>query len=341
MRKFKLLLSLSLFLSILFYNTQLPSDTFSICAVDPVTGQVGSAGASCIAGSLILSDVHPGRGVIHTQSYWHPQNQQYARYLMQQGYSPQQIIDSLVAHDAQKSPTIRQYGIVDLIGGGRSAAYTGINCFDWKGHLLTPTFAIAGNILLGPQILDSMRSRFLNTPGTLADKLMAALQGAKVIGADTRCLSRGTSSISAFIRVGRPQDTTGTLYLDLNVNYTDPGHDPIDSLQVLYNMWLTGISTISSEIPEKPFLYQNYPNPFNPITKIKFDIPLNIENENVKIKLVIYDILGRETAVLVNQELKPGTYETEWDASEYQSGVYFYRLAAGEYTETRKMSLVK
>jgi uncharacterized Ntn-hydrolase superfamily protein len=253
--------------------------TFSIVAVDPVTGQVGSAGASCIAGSIIISDVHPGVGVIHTQSFYLAQNQNYANYLMNQGYSPQEIIDSLVANDAQNNPAIRQYGIVDLIGGGRSAAYTGASCIDYKGHLLGPDYAIAGNILLGPQILDSMETKFLNTPGTLADKLMAALQGAKVIGADTRCTSRGTSSISAFIRVANPQDTTGQLHLHLNVNNTPVGVDPIDSLQILYNMWIPVelISFTASVNSEDVFLRWSTASELN---NLGFEIQRSYDSED-------------------------------------------------------------
>ena len=105
------------------YLTQilLSDDTFSIVAIDTITGQVGSAGASCIQGSIIISDVHPGLGAIHTQSYWNSINQDSASSLMEQGYSPQEIIDWLVENDAQNDPTIRQYGVVDLLNGGRSA----------------------------------------------------------------------------------------------------------------------------------------------------------------------------------------------------------------------------
>ena len=159
--------------------------TFSIAAVDLQTGEVGSAGASCISGSLILSDVHPGVGVIHTQAYWNSQNQQNARNLMNQGWSPQAIIDWLVANDAQGNPTIRQYAIADLPEGGRSAGYTGTSCTDWKGHLTGPGYAIAGNILLGPEIIADMETAFQNTPGSLAFRLLAALQAANVPGADT------------------------------------------------------------------------------------------------------------------------------------------------------------
>ena len=76
-------------------NILLSNDTFSIVAVDTLTGQVGSAGASCIQGSIIISDIHPGLGAIHTQSYWNASNQDSASSLMEQGYAPQDIIDWL------------------------------------------------------------------------------------------------------------------------------------------------------------------------------------------------------------------------------------------------------
>jgi hypothetical protein len=89
---------------------------------------------------------------------------------------------------------------------------------------------------------------------------------------------------------------------------------------------------------EKYSLSQNYPNPFNPVTKISFSIPAgNTDNT----KLVIYDVMGREVAVLVNQGLKTGSYEAEWNAIDVPSGVYFYKLTAGSFTETKKMSLIK
>ena len=101
-----------------------------------------------------------------------------------------------------------------------------------------------------------------------------------------------------------------------------------------------GISTISTEIPRQFNLYQNYPNPFNPVTKIRFSIPSTLENRQ-SVSLKIYDILGKEIAVLVNENLLPGTYETEWNASNYSSGIYFYSLLTDNFTQTRKMVLIK
>ncbi len=103
-----------------------------------------------------------------------------------------------------------------------------------------------------------------------------------------------------------------------------------------------GINPISTEIPNNFSLSQNYPNPFNPSTKIRFDIPQTVGNgRDRSVKLTIYDLLGREAAVLVNEELNPGVYEVDFDGSSLPSGVYYYRLASGNYTQTKKMVLLK
>jgi uncharacterized Ntn-hydrolase superfamily protein len=318
-------------------NNLISQDTFSITAVDLATGYVGSAGASCIAGSIILSDVHPNRGVIHTQASYNSSNQIYARNLMNMGLTPQQIIDSLIAHDAQNNPTVRQYGITDFVGPTvRRAGYTGVNCINYKNHVLGTTFTVQGNILLGQQILDSMFARFVNTQGTFADKLMAALQGAKVPGADTRCTNK--SSISAFLRVAKPTDPQGGPYwLDLNVNNTPLNKDPIDSLQVLYNQWvISGISNNQNIYPESFSLSQNYPNPFNPNTIISFDIA-KLSN----VKLVVYDMTGSEVQILADNMFHRGRYTVSFDASGLASGTYFYRLKADDFIDTKKMIVVK
>ena len=226
-----------LFLIIVSTRILVSQDTFSIVAVDTITGQVGSAGASCIQGSIIISDIHPGVGAIHTQSYWNAINQDSASSLMDQGYTPQDIIDWLVANDSQNDPTIRQYGIVDLIDGGRSAGYTGENCYDFKGHKLGENYAIQGNILLGQSILDDMEAAFLTQYGTFEEKLMASLMAANVTGADTRCTPYGTPAISAFIRVADPDNSEDSLYMDINVNNAPLTLNPLDSLNVLYWDW--------------------------------------------------------------------------------------------------------
>ncbi len=97
-----------------------------------------------------------------------------------------------------------------------------------------------------------------------------------------------------------------------------------------------GIEPISGTTPDKFELSQNYPNPFNPITNINFSVP-----KSGSVKLVVFDAAGREVAELVNSNLNVGTYKVDFKASHLSSGVYFYRLVTSEFTEVKKMILVK
>ncbi len=99
---------------------------------------------------------------------------------------------------------------------------------------------------------------------------------------------------------------------------------------------VNGISVISGEIPSKFSLEQNYPNPFNPVTNIRFNVA-----ETGFVKLVVFDIMGREVKTLVSETLKPGVYLADWDGSLATSGVYFYKLMIDYYTETKRMVLIK
>ena len=210
--------------------------TFSIVAVDTITGEVGSAGASCIAGSNIIEDVVEGIGAINTQSFYLSGNQDNAHALLIAGITPDSIMSWLEANDVQNDPTRRQYGAVTLAGQGASAAFTGILCIEWKGHHTGPGYSIQGNILLGPEIIDSMKFVFLNTSGPFAERLMAALEAAKVIGADKRCATAGKSSISAYIKVARIGDG-GIPYLSEIVGNTIDSTDPIDLLRLKFDNW--------------------------------------------------------------------------------------------------------
>ena len=120
-------------------------------------------------------------------------------------------------------------------------------------------------------------------------------------------------------------------------------HNPFYVIQVLLTStsFTTGINQVGSEIPVKFDLSQNYPNPFNPTTKIDFSLP---QSEQVTLK--IYDITGREMVTLVNQKFNAGKYTAAWhglDATGHQvaSGVYFYKIVAGNNIQTKRMVLVK
>lgn len=108
-----------------------------------------------------------------------------------------------------------------------------------------------------------------------------------------------------------------------------------EAATIKYNQPI-GVITNSNELPRQFKLNQNYPNPFNPRTIINYQLPIS----NF-VKLIVYDILGREVTELVNSMQKAGFYEVEWDGSNLASGVYLYKIEAGTFVDSKKMVLVK
>lgn len=106
--------------------------------------------------------------------------------------------------------------------------------------------------------------------------------------------------------------------------------------------WLTPVTQISTEIPKQYQLFQNYPNPFNPITNIKYSLMSNVKGETSNVKLIVFDIQGKEAAILVDEKQSAGTYEVDFSAKGYSSGVYFYSIFInGKHIDTKKMILIK
>ena len=131
-------------------------------------------------------------------------------------------------------------------------------------------------------------------------------------------------------------DTSFNIYLSGGYQYISyPYFWEPAAIAAKYNQ-LVGISNSGSEVPHEFYLYQNYPNPFNPATTINYDLPVT-----GFVKLAVYDILGKEIAVLVNEKQTAGKYVVQWDASNYPTGVYFYKLTTSGFTETKKMILIK
>jgi G:T/U-mismatch repair DNA glycosylase len=109
-----------------------------------------------------------------------------------------------------------------------------------------------------------------------------------------------------------------------------------DAFILKFTAAITGINLISNEIPSSYSLSQNYPNPFNPSTVVRFQLSVV---SNVVLK--VYDVMGREVQTLVNEKLSAGTYEVTFDGSNIPSGVYFYKMQTGDFSETKKMILMK
>ncbi len=146
-------------------------------------------------------------------------------------------------------------------------------------------------------------------------------------GTDTRLTNNTSTSNLPSIAV------SGSL---VNVLWSD---DRNGNFEIYYKRNPTGnigLQITSTEIPHKFSLSQNYPNPFNPTTNFEFSIP-----QAEFVNLTIYDAMGRVVETLHNGELKSGIYKADWNASNFPSGVYFYRLSAGSFNDTKKMILIR
>jgi len=105
---------------------------------------------------------------------------------------------------------------------------------------------------------------------------------------------------------------------------------------------VTDVENPNKIIPANYNLEQNYPNPFNPSTKIKYSVSNSNENQNLSlVKLSIYDVLGKEVKTLVNERKQAGTYQVTFNADDLPSGIYFYKLQSGNFTQVKKMTLLK
>ena len=328
----KQLLTLILFITI-DIHIALSQDTFSIVAVDSTTGEVGSAGASCVdlfftsfSDDDFLSQLIPNVGAINSQAYYISTNQDNATTRMNLGDTPEQIIEWLKANDVTGTPEYRQYGIAALNNGSPlTAAFTGNLTDDYKGHIVGPNYAIQGKILLGRQVLDSMEARFNRASGDLACKLMAALQGANMVGADSRCSENGTSSLFAFVKVSKPTDDFGDPSFLVSVRtQSDAGIEPIDSLQRKFDL-IHNCNNVNKNEADVYFKdLKVYPNPTSHY--------ITLENASmIPGKFFLFDGSGKIMAQGFLSKTKTIPVET------YLSGVYFLKINSGNKTSIKKM----
>jgi len=294
---------------LLFSLQSFSQDTFSIIAVDPSTGEVGAAGATCLFNQNdgiidIISSIIPGKGGILSQAYVCVPNINLQNGIeqMNNGLSPDEIIDWLVENDQCNALSFyyRQYGIVDFDENGnvRTAGYTGTFADNYKEDRQGDTYSIQGNILLDQSVIDNMENNFNNTEGTLAEKLMSAMQGANFAGADSRCLDEGTSSATAFLIVYQPDDVVGQPTIELNVGSQQPGVEPIEILQEMFDNYL------SLDGNDEEQMVKLFPNPSNGI--------VNLNNLNMY-KIDVFDITGKNVLTTIGNSvnihsLEKGTY---------------------------------
>jgi len=202
--------------------------TFSIVGYDPETKDLGVAVASkFIAVGAIVPWAKAGVGAIATQALANVSYGPRGLELLSKGYGAKKVVEILVSNDPLRDE--RQVGIVDF--KGEAAAFTGRKCFEYAGHIVGDGYAVQGNILTGPEVLEEMAKAFETTKGELVDKLLAALEAGDRAGGDRR------GKQSAAILVVREKGGYGGYtdrYVDLRV---DDHKEPVLELKRLFKIW--------------------------------------------------------------------------------------------------------
>jgi FG-GAP-like repeat/Bacterial Ig-like domain/Secretion system C-terminal sorting domain len=236
------------------------------------------------------------------------------------------------------SGDVNNDGIPDVVCANSSGSSFSVVLCDSLGNLSSPTNYSVGNFPLSVDLgdvdgdldLDIVTSNFSGANFTLYEN-----DGTGVFINRNDLPSNQAGSCAVF----HDRDNDG-----------DMDMTGIDELQDLLILFTNGsVTNVNDEdnIPERFALHQNYPNPFNPSTKIKFEIPLGPSLLKGKseaggfITLKVYDVLGNEVATLVDEYKPAGSYGVEFDASNLSSGVYLYKLSAGDFSDVKKLMLLK
>ncbi len=202
-------------------------NTFSIVARDPATGALGGAvsTARLAVGNRVLLVEHEV-GAIASQANTNPMLARDVVNRLQGGATATQALEAALEADASREE--RQLSVIDARGG--RAAFTGSKPDDYKGHLIGRDVVVAGNILVGKETLEAMVAAFEATPGTLADRIMAALEAGQKAGGDRR----GKVSAAIVVVNQAPSANAYAKNIDLRI---DSSKDPVAELRVLYDAY--------------------------------------------------------------------------------------------------------
>jgi uncharacterized Ntn-hydrolase superfamily protein len=215
------------------------SATWSIVAVDPVTREVGIAGASCIPLAQMIAGLAPGRGAIAAQAMANFAGRDRGSELLAGGASPRQAIaalatpafDSVAGIDTTR---LRQYGVAALGFESEPVAFTGSWTIAWQGSAQGSGVTVQGNLLAGPAVVADALAAFVaedaGAAATLADRLLRALEAGAAAGGDARCLPE-QAALSAFLFVAQPGDLPESP--SLRLVFPDPPPPPRGLLGLL------------------------------------------------------------------------------------------------------------
>jgi hypothetical protein len=206
-------------------------------------------------------------------------------------------------------------------------------------HDVQSTAVIGTNIYAGTAggvYLSTNNGASWNVTGLMSNIISLAVSGTNLFASNYESVYLSTNNGANWINKSQGFNISPVIF-DLFIT-----NDYIYAGTSLNSVWrrslsdIIGVQNIATEIPLQFSLKQNYPNPFNSMCNVQFSM-CNAGN----VKLVVYDVQGREVRTLVNERLQAGTYETSFDGSMLNSGVYFYKLTTDGFTETKRMILIK
>ncbi len=205
-----------------FYGTEPFAHTYSIVAIDTLTGEMGVAVQShWYSVGTIVSWGEAGVGVVATQSFVNPSFGPRGLELLKQGLNAKQVLDLMIDNDAGRN--VRQLAILD--SKGKLAAFTGKDCIDYAGHKIGKNYSVQANMMLNETVPSAMANSFENSTGSLEERLMLALEAAEAEGGDIR------GKQSAALLVVKPE-TTGQSWLDRKVDIRVDDHpEPLKELR--------------------------------------------------------------------------------------------------------------
>jgi uncharacterized Ntn-hydrolase superfamily protein len=208
--------------------------TWSVVAVDPMTREVGVAGATCGELVWMIAGLVPGEGAVAAQGSTNPITKQRALRMLSQHALPSDVVASVTSSGADQDTGMRQYGVASL--RGPAAAFSGDALDTFTGSFSSERFTIQGNTLVDPSVVDAARVAFENAYNQpLAERLLRALEAGSVKGGDSRCPVED-SARSAFLLVAAPDDNAQHPRIDLKVDKTIAGHgNPVHALRDLYS----------------------------------------------------------------------------------------------------------
>ncbi len=214
-----------IFLFVFGFNSM---GTFSIVAIDPMTEEYGIAVASKVFDvGYIVPWIRTGVGAVATQALANPFLGPMILDAIEKGYSAEEALEISLSQDSLKED--RQVGVVDF--AGKSVAFTGKNTLSWAGHKNAPYVSVQGNIITGPEVIDTMLSVFLNSKGPLGERLLSALEAGEFIGGDKR--GKQSASLIVLRRRGGYQGVDDRL-IDLKVVDNE---EPVRELRRQYESW--------------------------------------------------------------------------------------------------------